>query len=833
MAPSLLLPALSRSSSSLGHSRLSSSSRSTGTSGRRPAPAHYISGQCVVNNSDDNPVLHGDPSPGTTEDFNRSPPCLAPAGETPGPTPAATAPGRGSGTSGHCPAPAPAPPGQCINRTLGNNRQLHGVFSPGASKDVNRSRQDQQFLPPSQQGTRIPITIEVNGVPTRINHSEPVLVPDSPDVNMDVFFGNEAEVAADIGPQTFDEDEGIDLAEKFGIPVPAPPPDCRCHAEPMGSCPDFIKIIVDLVETVNRSGLPNQDGARIEVPGRSINPDNWGRWLGNYYDREPLLAGLLYGWDLSFTAPPDPRDSVRNLPSAEMFPDAIQQYITTELQYGSMVGPLPDKLPFRTFASPMGSVPKTVVEGVVVKRRCITDMSQRGAGVNQFIPHDQHRGRAWKISLPGASNIAAAIARARRMYPGQRIKLAKLDFSRYYRWFCVDPGQIRFQAVCWKGKRYLDRSWGFGNRGAVAGAQRYSQAAAWIFCTQLAPGPGLVNIGVDCHCSTSCECGSNICLAYIDDLIMVLPESVADYLFAKFVNLVGDLSLQLSATAGHIVEPRFVITVLGCEYDTINNIIRLPQDKLDAFSNILALFLHKQAASRRELASLAGKLLFASQVIQPGRLFLARVLAVKNIAPEDESPVNLTDDFREDIRWWVSHIEGWNGRSFLVHTQTAHLALDASKQGWYGGYPGLGAYNLVNNQFFSCGVPVEFQDWDISELELLAHIIACKVWDHDWDTAAVSIATDNEVCRWLLSNGRCRHPARLAMARLLVSRQWKGNYRINSVRVSTEENVLADALSREAMPGMWQRFLEVCSGNGVVPTRVRVEDVFFKDIINN
>ena len=216
MASSLLQPTFS-CRPSLGHTCLSSSSRSTGTSGRRPAPAHYISGQCVVKNSDDNPV-HGDPSPGKT-DFSRSPPCLAPAGETSAPTPAATAPGRGPGTSGHCPAPAPAASGQCVNHIPGNNLELHGVFSPGARENVavgaGHSRQDQQSQPPAQQGPRIPITIEVYGVQIRINQNEQVLVPELPVVNLDVFLANESEVAADIGPQTYDEDERIELAEEF------------------------------------------------------------------------------------------------------------------------------------------------------------------------------------------------------------------------------------------------------------------------------------------------------------------------------------------------------------------------------------------------------------------------------------------------------------------------------------------------------------------------------------------------------------------------------------------------------------------------------------------
>ena len=126
----------------------------------------------------------------------------------------------------------------------------------------------------------------------------------------------------------------------------------------------------------------------------------------------------------------------------------------------------------------------------------------------------------------------------------------------------------------------------------------------------------------------------------------------------------------------------------------------------------------------------------------------------------DETPVTLTSEFGKDIAWWVEHMEGWNGRSFLLPTHTAHIAVDASAHGWYGPQPGLGANNMVSNQFFSCRVPERCRDWAISELELLTHVLACHVWSHDWDRAVVTIMKDKEVMRWLLTNGRSHHPGR-------------------------------------------------------------------------
>ena len=316
-------------------------------------------------------------------------------------------------------------------------------------------------------------------------------------------------------------------------------------------------------------------------------------------------------------------------------------------------------------------------------------------------------------------------------------------------------------------------------------------------------------------------------LPYVDDSIGVVPHCHATFLFNAFIDLVDRLGLQLSATPGHITPPGSRVVALGVQYDTIANTVSLPEEKLVALGCLLIEWLQKVSATPKELASLAGKLLWCCSVVPPGRVFLGRVLATKREADRARRRIPLDTEFRLDIEWWHQKVRAWNGRSFLVPVYSADVALDASSDGWFSGTPGISGFCYATQEFFATGVPAEMSSWHIGNLELLAHIIALRLWGKDWRGYSVNILTDNEGCRHLINNGRTRDSLRLKMARSIVGLQFDSEFRIESARISSSQNILADALSRLGQHGMWHRFSETCNNYNVVPVRVHVPaDIF-------
>ena len=91
----------------------------------------------------------------------------------------------------------------------------------------------------------------------------------------------------------------------------------------------------------------------------------------------------------------------------------------------------------------------------------------------------------------------------------------------------------------------------------------------------------------------------------------------------------------------------------------------------------------------------------------------------------------------------------------------------------------------------------------------------------------VNLLTDNESVRYLLTAGKSRDPLRLSMARLIVGEQFRGEFRIIPARITTEQNTLADALSRLGEEGKWDLFSATVGESGAAPTQVFVREEFF------
>ena len=110
--------------------------------------------------------------------------------------------------------------------------------------------------------------------------------------------------------------------------------------------------------------------------------------------------------------------------------------------------------------------------------------------------------------------------------------------------------------------------------------------------------------------------------------------------------------------------------------------------------------------------------------------------------------------------------------------------------------PGVGGYNFLSNQFFASPVPLAFQSWHISDLEMLAHISAFRLWSDDWAGLAITGKTNNEPTKKLLKSGRSRINRRLVMARILSVGQHRRNFHWDPNRITTSDNFLADSLSK-------------------------------------
>lgn len=101
------------------------------------------------------------------------------------------------------------------------------------------------------------------------------------------------------------------------------------------------------------------DGLKESLENPSFPVDTWKWALEGYFYADEINKGFLYGWDMSFTATPYPKNSRWNLQGASLFERDVQHYVDQELKFRTMVGPFEEKdLPFDVFCSPINTVTK-------------------------------------------------------------------------------------------------------------------------------------------------------------------------------------------------------------------------------------------------------------------------------------------------------------------------------------------------------------------------------------------------------------------------------------------------------------------------------------------
>ena len=134
----------------------------------------------------------------------------------------------------------------------------------------------------------------------------------------------------------------------------------------------------------------------------------------------------------------------------------------------------------------------------------------------------------------------------------------------------------------------------------------------------------------------------------------------------------------------------------------------------------------KNKATKKQLQSLVGSLIYIHKCVKPARLFVNRILAVLKLAPA-KGYINLTQDFGKDIAWFNAFLLQFNGRTFFskeLQKPINNVFLDAS-------LVGLGG--VWNNKVYQCLVPIIDLNYNVSivHFEMINILLALRLWAPD------------------------------------------------------------------------------------------------------
>ncbi len=326
---------------------------------------------------------------------------------------------------------------------------------------------------------------------------------------------------------------------------------------------------------------------------------------------EGLSRGFRVGFDRRHTLQCRPC----NHPSTDQCPPAVSSRITSDLQQGYLVGPVPEDLLPLVHVSPIGLVPKPHSD----KFRMIVDLSTpHGGSVNDGILNDL-------CSLQYAS-VDQAVSIILQLGPGTQ--LAKLDLRDAYRMIPVHPHDHPLLGICWEGSTYVDRSLPFGLRSAPKIFTAVADMLAWAL-----------------HLN-----GVRYVLHYLDDFLLLgSPGSPkAEQALTLTIRTFAALGVPV---AEHKTEgPPTDLSFLGILIDTDKFQLRLPAVKLTRLRHLLSSWRSRKSCTRNELESFVGHLSHAAIVIRQGRISLRPLFALLSITARPQFNIRLNRAVRADLQ---------------------------------------------------------------------------------------------------------------------------------------------------------------------------------------
>ena len=500
-----------------------------------------------------------------------------------------------------------------------------------------------------------------------------------------------------------------------------------------------------------------------------LNVDEFCRELATHPDQQQVafvLQGIRHGFKLGFQSTHRLRPATKNKPSAFQHAKVVDEYLANEVSLGRVAGPFNSPPLPRLHISSFGVIPK---KGQPGKWRLIVDLSSPGgASVNDGIDP-----QLFTLQYITVYQILRMVARY-----GPGALMAKFDVETAYRNIAIHPDDRFLLGLKWRGKFYVDLALPFGLCSAPFIFNSVADMVEWI----------LLNSH---HVSDL--------LHYLDDFITAGPpqSSLCDQNLRSVITVCKRLGLPLHPNK--CIGPSTSLTVLGIELDSIQQIARLPDDKLLALKEMVQSWLPRRWCNRRELESLIGHLHHAAKVIWPGRTFLRRMIDLLCCFRNKDHPIRLNREFHLDLQWWQLFLSSWNGVGFWLYPgMMASSDLEVTSDA--AGSLGYGAY-FRGHWFYGPWAPTQAQQ-SIAYKELFPVVVAAHLWGSQWSKKHVLFRSDNEAVVAILSTRTSKVPVLMHLLRdlLLLAARW--HFSFSSAHVPGVDNKVADAISRFH----WQEF---------------------------
>lgn len=506
-----------------------------------------------------------------------------------------------------------------------------------------------------------------------------------------------------------------------------------------------------------------------------------------------ILDGIRNGVSIDYTGPRGVDREARNLEIDPIDWPKVDAVIDKDVSELKKAGPY-DTKPFAKFScSPIGAVPKKSADPDVRKIRMIHHLShpehpaagQLGSVNSHIIEVDM------KIS-----GVKTAISRIVEL--GKNCFLIKMDVEAAYKQIPVRRQDWPLLGFTWRDKFYYERVLPFGLTSSCRLWELYASALHWILRKEV-DMDGMVH--------------------YVDDFLFLVrssDEARARRCIEHIMSICRDLGIPMAPdkTEG----PTFKLVFLGIQLDTERMEASLTEARLEEIRQVCDQWAEAEEMSVKDLQKVVGLLNFACFVIEPGRVFLKRMIQLmkrwearnKHDRRSDKTDRRISAVVREDLRWWRDCIHRWNGKSFFYDPSwTIDEEMELYTDACLAGMGARWGKKWFEARWTSKQLEAAQRKSRMSMpfLEFTALVAAALTWGRAWTKKRITFRCDSEGVVNAIRLKSTSDPLMCELLRELTLCAIECNFAFQCVHVPGVLNVCADELSRVGMqPGMRARF---------------------------
>ena len=502
---------------------------------------------------------------------------------------------------------------------------------------------------------------------------------------------------------------------------------------------------------------------RPKPPTKVVTPvkvDRLRYYLRHYQQglRDKIIKGFTFGFRIS-SMNFHHCDTDKNLQSARILPQIIEEKINKENSLGRFSGPY-EIPPYDNFIiSPLGLREKKVPG----EYRVIHNLSYPydETSVNANIPREE--------ATVQYASIVDAIQIINKF--GRNCYLAKTDIKSAFRIIPVHPEDRHLLGFKWKGNYYFDNCLPMGCSSSCQLFECFSTALEWIVSNYL-PKVGIIHV--------------------LDDFLFVTESKESCQIaLDTFVKICKDLGVPLAPEK--TMGPSQSLPFVGIQLDTVDMVASLPEDKVVKYVGLLDDFLLRKSVKLTELQSLTGMLNFACGIICPARAFNRRLYDLTIGISKPYYRIKLTKEVKLDLAVWRNFLVDYNYQTFLldyIWVSNNHLQLftDASSTIGFGGV--FGKHWFYGLWSESC------LRLNIALLELYPICLALHIWGPSLANRCININCDNQAVVCIINSCTSKDKFIMILVRKLVYICMHYNILIRAKHISGVSNVIPDLISR-------------------------------------